>query len=91
MANIRPLVVIGFLVTLGSEAAIAMPPQEIPAEVKSCKAIADDKERLKCFDGLFGGKAQDHKILGKKSKRTGQSMKPNRQLMAVLRLSRQIS
>jgi hypothetical protein len=54
MTNIRPLVVISFLVTLGSEAAIAMPPQEIPAEVKSCKAIADDKERLKCFDGLFG-------------------------------------
>src|SRR3984957_8845267 len=54
MTNIRPLLVISFLVTLGSEAAIAMPPQEIPAEVKSCKAIADDKERLKCFDGLFG-------------------------------------
>jgi hypothetical protein len=49
-------VVISFLVTLGSEAAIAMPPQEIPAEVKLCKAIADDKERLKCFDGLFGEK-----------------------------------
>ena len=31
-----------------------MPPQDIPAEVKSCKAISDDKERLKCFDGLFG-------------------------------------
>ena len=54
MANIRPLMAIAFLVTLGSEAAIAMPPQEIPAEVKSCKAIVDDKERLKCFDGLFG-------------------------------------
>ena len=56
MTNIRPLVVISFLVTLGSEAAIAMPPQEIPAEVKLCKAIADDKEHLKCFDGLFGEK-----------------------------------
>ena len=54
MTNIRSLVVISFLVTLGSGMAIAMPPQEIPAEVKSCKAIADDKERLKCFDGLFG-------------------------------------
>ena len=55
MTNIRPLVVIGFLVTLGSGTSIAMPPQEIPSEVKaSCKAIADDKERLKCFDGLFG-------------------------------------
>jgi len=46
MTNIRPLLVISFLVTLGLEAAIAMPPKEIPAEVKSCKAIADDKERL---------------------------------------------
>ena len=63
MTNIRPLVAIGFLVTLGSEAAIAMSPQEIPAEVKSCKAIADDKERLKCFDNLFG-LPPSHKILG---------------------------
>jgi hypothetical protein len=55
MANIRALATAGFLVALGSEAAIAMPPQEVPAEVKSCKAIPDDKERLKCFDGLFGG------------------------------------
>ena len=31
-----------------------MSPQEIPAEVKSCKAITDDKERLRCFDNLFG-------------------------------------
>ena len=34
--------------------AFAMPPQEIPSEVKACKAIANDTERLKCFDGLFG-------------------------------------
>ena len=54
MANIRSLVVISFLVSLGSGASIAMPPQEIPAELKSCKAITDDKERLRCFDGLFG-------------------------------------
>jgi type VI secretion system VasI family protein len=32
-----------------------MSPQEVPAEVKSCKTIDDDRERLKCFDGLFGG------------------------------------
>src|SRR5262245_53044564 len=53
MANIRALAIIGFLVTLGSR-AVAMPPQEVPAEVKSCKTIADDKERLRCFDSLFG-------------------------------------
>jgi hypothetical protein len=55
MANVRGLATIGFLLSLGSGASIAMPPQEvIPAEVKACKAIANDKERLKCFDGLFG-------------------------------------
>jgi type VI secretion system VasI family protein len=53
MTNIRTVATIAFLLTVGSEAAIAMSPQEVPAEVKSCKAIADDKERLKCFDGLF--------------------------------------
>jgi len=53
MVTIRALATIGVLVTLGSEASIAMPPQDIPAEIKSCKAITDDHERLKCFDGLF--------------------------------------
>jgi hypothetical protein len=43
MANIRALATAGFLVALGSEAAIAMPPQDVPAEVKSCKAIPDDR------------------------------------------------
>ena len=38
-----------------------MPPQDVPAEVKSCKAIADDKERLRCFDGLFGGPSRPQK------------------------------
>ena len=54
MAKIQAFVTIGVLVALSSEAAIAMSLQEIPAEVKSCKAITDDKERLRCFDGLFG-------------------------------------
>jgi hypothetical protein len=30
-----------------------MPPYDVSSEVKSCKAITDDKERLKCFDRLF--------------------------------------
>ena len=38
-----------------------MPPQDVPAEVKSCKAIADDKERLRCFDGLFGEPSKPQK------------------------------
>ena len=59
MANIRALAIICFLVSSG--AAVAMPPQDVPAEVKSCKAIADDKERLRCFDGLFGGPSKPQK------------------------------
>jgi hypothetical protein len=55
MAMIRSFATIGLLVTLGSRASMAMPPQEIPAEVKACKAITDDKERLHCFDDLFRG------------------------------------
>ena len=58
MANFRTLAIVGFFVALGSEASIAMPPQEVPEEVKSCKAIIDDKERLKCFDGVFGAPAK---------------------------------
>jgi hypothetical protein len=53
MANIRALAIIGFLVTFSSTASIAMPPQDVPADLKSCKAITDDKQRLKCFDSLF--------------------------------------
>ena len=54
MANIRALATIAILVTAGSGASIAMPPQDIPGEVKSCQAITDDKARLRCFDSLFG-------------------------------------
>ena len=54
MANFRTLAIVGFFVALGSEASIAMPPQEVPAEVKSCKVNTNDKERLKCLDELLG-------------------------------------
>ena len=53
MANVRAMAILGFFVTAASS-AVAMSPQDIPAEVKSCKTIEDDKERLRCFDGLFG-------------------------------------
>jgi hypothetical protein len=36
MANIRSLTTFGFLVALGTGPSIAMPPREIPAEVKAC-------------------------------------------------------
>jgi type VI secretion system VasI family protein len=61
MANIQVLGTAGLLVVLVPAASTAMPPQDIPAEVKSCKAITDDKERLRCFDGLFGGPASPQK------------------------------
>jgi len=63
MANVRALATAALLVTFASGASIAMPPQDIPTEVKSCKAIIDDKERLKCFDGLFGGASKSQKPL----------------------------
>jgi type VI secretion system VasI family protein len=65
MANIRVLAAI-LLVVLVPAASIAMPPQDIPAEVKSCKAISDDKERLRCFDGLFGGPSKSQTPLEEK-------------------------
>jgi hypothetical protein len=64
MANIRSLTTFGFLVALGTGPSIAMPPREIPAEVKACKAISDDKGRLECFDRLFGEPAQPQKSPG---------------------------
>jgi hypothetical protein len=53
VANIRALAIIGFLTILDTRASVAMPPEEISAEAKACTAIADDKQRLKCFDSLF--------------------------------------
>ncbi len=64
MANMRSLLTFGFLVALGIGPSIAMPPQEVPAEVKTCKSIANDKERLNCFDRLFGEPAQPQKSPG---------------------------
>jgi type VI secretion system VasI family protein len=58
--------VIGFLVTLGSEASIAMSPYDVSAAVKSCKAITEDKERLKCFDKLFSETAKPENVPAEK-------------------------
>lgn len=43
-------------VIFGSTVSNALPPQAITEEVKACKAISNDQQRLKCFDGLFGDK-----------------------------------
>ncbi len=62
MTKIPSLAIFGVLVTLGMGPSIAMSPREILAEVKACKAIADDKGRLECFDRLFGESAQPQKV-----------------------------
>jgi hypothetical protein len=40
-------------VIFSSTASRALPPQAITEEVKACKAISDDQQRLKCFGDLF--------------------------------------
>ena len=62
MTNFRTVVTIAFLLIASPEAAIAMSPQELPAEVKSCKAITNNKERLKCFDELFAETSKPQKL-----------------------------
>jgi hypothetical protein len=54
MANTRALATAGLLLTLASGTSIATSPQDMAAQAKSCKALSDDKQRLKCFDHLFG-------------------------------------
>jgi Type VI secretion system VasI, EvfG, VC_A0118 len=44
-------------VIVGSTVSKALPPQAITEEVKSCKAMSNDQQRLKCFDDLFGDKS----------------------------------
>ena len=64
-----------------------MPPQDIPAEVKSCKAIADDKERLRCFDGLFGGPSKPPKT----TRRRASEKSPRRKAGELVNRRNQIS
>jgi hypothetical protein len=45
-----------YFLIFGSTVSNALPPQAITEEVKACKAISDDQQRLKCFDGLFADK-----------------------------------
>src|SRR5262249_14436489 len=45
-----------FFVAFGSTSSIALPPEAIPEGVKSCRAIPNDQQRLKCFDDLFATK-----------------------------------
>ena len=45
-----------YFVIFASTASNALPPLAIPEEAKACKAISNDQQRLKCFDGLFADK-----------------------------------
>jgi hypothetical protein len=45
-----------YFVIFSSTVSNALPPQAITEEVKTCKAISNDQQRLKCFDGLFADK-----------------------------------
>jgi hypothetical protein len=51
-----PFAITATFVIFGSTASSALPPQAITEEVKSCKAIPNDQQRLKCFDSLFADK-----------------------------------
>jgi hypothetical protein len=50
-----------WFVISGSSASNALPPQAITEEAKSCKAISNDQQRLKCFDSLFADKPNQTK------------------------------
>ena len=60
MANMQVLAILGVLMELFPSASIAM-PRDTLGKVDSCKTISDDKQRLRCFDTLFGepSKAQN--------------------------------
>jgi type VI secretion system (T6SS) VasI/EvfG family protein len=45
-----------FFVICGSTASVALPPEATSENVKLCKAISNDQQRLKCFDDLFATK-----------------------------------
>jgi hypothetical protein len=45
-----------YFVIFSSTASHALPPQAIPEEVKSCKAMSNNQQRLKCFDDQFADK-----------------------------------
>ena len=41
--------------------------QNISADAQTCKAVLDDKERLKCFDGVFSGPSAPVQAVEKKA------------------------
>ena len=62
----------------GSSASNALPPQAITEEVKSCKAISNDQQRLKCFDSLFADKPDQTKPSEKSAKEDNWSIEESK-------------
>jgi type VI secretion system VasI family protein len=61
MKNVRVVAIVGMLVAICPGDSVATPPKDLPGEIKACKAIVDNTERLKCFDGLLAGSSEQPK------------------------------
>jgi hypothetical protein len=68
-------------VIAGSTSSHAVPPQAITEEVKSCKAIPSDQQRLKCFDSLFADKPNQTKPLEKSANEDNWSIEESKSSM----------
>jgi hypothetical protein len=69
------------LVIAGSTSSHAVPPQAITEEVKLCKAIPNDQQRLKCFDSLFADKPNQTKPLEKSANKDNWSIEESKSSM----------
>ena len=65
-------------VMVGSTVANAFPPPAITEEVKSCKAISNDQQRLKCFDDLFADKPNQPNAPDKSANEGGWSIEESK-------------
>jgi hypothetical protein len=65
-------------VVVGSTVSNALPPDAITEEVKSCKAISNDQQRLKCFDSLFADKPNQTKPPEKSAKEDNWSIEESK-------------
>jgi hypothetical protein len=68
----------------GATVSNALPPQASTEDVKSCKAISNDQQRLKCFDDLFADTPNQPYAADKPANEgTGRSRKANHPRMAA--------
>ena len=74
---------IGFAITAafvlaGSIPSNALPPQAITEDVKSCEAISNDQQRLKCYDSLFADKPDPTKPTEKSGNEDNRSIEESK-------------